>query len=118
LVVEDDENVRNFTVRVLNKNGYRVRSATNAEDALRIFNQEKDGFDLVISDVVLPGKTGIELVDQLLSTNPNLRVLLGSGYMDDKSQWNVIREKGYSFIQKPYIWSELSKAIEDALTPN
>jgi signal transduction histidine kinase/CheY-like chemotaxis protein len=115
LVVEDDENVREFTVRALHTNGYEVISAASAEEALQLFEKEKRNFQLVLSDVVLPGKNGLELVDELLSRKPGLHILLGSGYMDQKSQWPVIKDKGFRFLQKPYILDELICAVGDAV---
>jgi len=115
LIVEDDENVREFTVRALNTNGYTVVSASSAEEALHIFEKEKRDFQLVLSDVVLPGKNGLELVGELLMLKPELHILLGSGYMDQKSQWPIIKEKGFRFLQKPYILDELICAVSDAV---
>jgi len=69
----------------------------------------------VFSDVVLPGINGIELVEQLLVKKPELKALLSSGYMDDKFQWPVIREKGFNFLQKPYTLAELLNSIKEAL---
>jgi len=63
----------------------------------------------------LPGKSGLELVDQLLSREPELRVLLSSGYTDQRLQWSVIRERGFRFIQKPYALTDLFRAIREAI---
>ena len=116
LVVEDDNDVREFTVRALNRSGYSVISAASAEEAIELFEKEDQNFHLVLSDVVLPGKTGIELADELISKNPNIRIVLGSGYMDQKSQWSVIKQKGFRFLKKPYKWSDLAKTVNDAIT--
>ena len=102
LLVEDDDEIREFAKRVLFESGYVGFEAANAEEALSIFGKEKGDFHLVFSDVVLPVKSGLQLVEQLLCRKPELKVLLTSGYTDQKSQWPVICEKGYRFIQKPY----------------
>jgi len=115
LVVEDEEEVRKVAALALGENGYIIFEAADAEDALNIFEREKENFDLVFSDVVLPDKTGLQLVDQLLSRKPELRVLLSSGYANDKSQWPIMRERGYRFIQKPYALSDLIQAIREAI---
>jgi signal transduction histidine kinase/CheY-like chemotaxis protein len=115
LLVEDEEEVREFTTMVLGENGYVVCEAASAEEALDIFDKEAGNFDLIFSDVVLPGKSGIQLVDQLISHKPEIRILLSSGYTDHKSQWPVIRERGFRFLQKPYGLTDLLRAIREAI---
>jgi PAS domain S-box-containing protein len=115
LLVEDDESVRKFTARVLRKHGYTVKEAVSAEEGLDIFEREKGEFDLVFSDVVLPGRTGLQLAEDLLPRKPELRVILTSGYTEQKSQWRLIQEKGFHFIQKPYSINDLLVMVRDAI---
>jgi len=116
LLVEDEEKVREFTTKALNKCGYSVVATCSAQEALRIFETRENDFDLIFTDVVLSDQNGIELVEILLSRNPNLRVLLSSGYLDQKSQWPIIVEKGFPFLQKPYTLSGLLQAIRLAMS--
>ncbi len=115
LLVEDDGGIREFAKRVLVDSGYEGFEAANSEEALNLFDKEKGNFDLVFSDVVLPGKSGLQLVEELHSRKPELKVLLTSGYTDQKSQWPIIREKGYRFIQKPYGLTDLLQAVRKVL---
>ena len=115
MVVEDEAGVLKVAIRILGKNGYVVFGAANAKEAQDIFKREKGNFDLVFSDIILPDKNGIELVDELISLNPDIHILISSGYTDDKSQLQTIREKGFKFIQKPYSLSDLLKAIRKAI---
>ena len=115
LLVEDEGGVREFVTGMLGENGYVVFEAANAKEALDIFEREEGKFHLVFCDVVLPDKSGLELVDQLLSREPELRVLLSSGYTDQRLQWSVIRERGFRFIQKPYALTDLFRAIREAI---
>ncbi len=115
LLVEDEEEVREFATEALSKNGYVIYDAANAEQALDIFEREAGNFDLIFSDVVLTGKSGLQFVDQLLSRKPSLHVLLSSGYTDHKSQWLAIQERGFRFLQKPYALNDLFKAIREAM---
>jgi two-component system cell cycle sensor histidine kinase/response regulator CckA len=115
LLVEDDDGIREFAKRVLFESGYVGFEAVNAEEALNIFGKEKGDFHLIFSDVVLPDKSGLQLVDQLLSRKPELKVLLTSGYTDQKSQWPIIREKGYRFIQKPYGLTDLLQVVREVI---
>ncbi len=113
LLVEDEEPIRIVTQKLLSSNGYVVFSAESAEKALSIFKRKKGDFHLVLSDVVLPKKSGVELAGQLLALKPKLNILLSSGYADEKSQWSIIREKGYPFIQKPYTSKKLLHSIKE-----
>jgi len=115
LLVEDEEMLREFATGVLHENGYIVFTAKNVKEALDLFQREKEKFHLIFSDVVLPDKTGIELAQHFLSRNPELKVLLTSGYMDAKSQWTKIQERGFNFVQKPYTLAGLLKAVKKAI---
>lgn len=115
LLVEDDKMVREFTTRLLRKNGYDVFVAEDAEKAEEIFLQENENFDLICTDVVLPNKNGLELADYILECKPDIPILLCSGYTDQKVQWDIIREKGLVFLNKPYIVTELLRSIRNAI---
>jgi len=115
LLVEDDAAILDVTLRTLTRHGYVVTAAANAEEALEIFRQENDNFNLILSDVVLPGKNGLELARELQTRKPDIRIILSSGYADDKSHWPEIRKQGYRFIRKPFTAEELLKNIKMAL---
>jgi len=118
LLIEDHREVREFAKRALNRSGYRVISAADAEEAEDIFAKERGNFHLVLSDVVLPGRSGVLLAERLLSLKPDLRVMLTSGYADERSQWPLIRERGFAFLQKPYTLMGLLRATKGALRPS
>ncbi|MFH1689310.1 MAG: PAS domain S-box protein [Candidatus Eisenbacteria bacterium] len=113
LLVEDEEAVRELASRALKESGYKVFEAGAYEEALEVFEREGGNFDLVFSDVVLPDKSGIRLIDELLSKRPDLQVLVSSGYTDQKSQWPVIQEKGFRFLQKPYSLVDLLGTVDE-----
>ncbi|MBI4834795.1 MAG: PAS domain S-box protein [Planctomycetes bacterium] len=115
LLVEDDDAIRDFTFKILSKNGYHVSPASMVKEALDIFLKEKGGFDLLLSDMVLPDKTGLELAEQLRTAKPNLPIIMSSGYTDNKIGLNGPAEKGYKFIQKPYNTLHLLKMIKETL---
>jgi two-component system cell cycle sensor histidine kinase/response regulator CckA len=115
LIVEDERIVQESTDRALVKSGYSVLSASNGAEALRIFENEGGAFDLVFSDVVLPDRNGIELVETLKSKNPKIKVLLSSGYTDYKAQWPVIIERGFQYLQKPYMMNNLLQTLRKVL---
>ncbi len=115
LVVEDQGEVLQLAVRLLSENGYVVYEASNATAALELFEREKGDFALIFSDVVLPDFDGIRLLDDLRRRKPDCRVLLVSGYADERSRWPLIQERGYRFINKPYAIADLLKLIKEVL---
>jgi len=115
LLVEDEEGIREFTAEALRENGYIIFEAANAKEALELFKNEDGNFDLIFSDVVMPGKSGLQLVVELLSDKPDLRVLLSSGYSDKKSRWCEIKKRGFRFLQKPYSVPGLLETIREVL---
>lgn len=115
LLVEDDKALRDFAVRVLTENGYIVFSAAGVTEVFDRFDVESGAFDLVFSDVMLPDVNGVKLVEFLLERNTELKVLLTSGYTDEKSHWMHIQKKGYNFLQKPYTIDTLLNKIVEVL---
>lgn len=115
LVVEDEEKVREFTTSGLNRNGYLAISAADAEEAMDIYKREKGQFHMVLSDVGLPGRSGIDMIADLQSFDPNLRVLLISGYTDHESRWPKIKENGYHFLEKPYTLNDLLRVVQEVV---
>jgi two-component system cell cycle sensor histidine kinase/response regulator CckA len=115
LLVEDEDKVRESAAKAMLKCGYRVVIASNVKTAMEIIVQEKGRFDLVFTDVVLSDRTGIDLAEEILRDFPKMKILLCSGYTDQKSQWPIIREKGFRFLQKPYDLTGLLRAVHEAL---
>jgi two-component system cell cycle sensor histidine kinase/response regulator CckA len=115
LLVEDEDKVRESTAKAMVKCGYRVVIASNADAAMEMTSRENGRFDLVFTDVVLSDRTGIELAEEILRDYPDMKILLCSGYADQKSQWPIIREKGFRFLQKPYDLTGLLRAVHEAL---
>jgi PAS domain S-box-containing protein len=117
LLVEDDKNVRDFAARVLAQNGYTVLTAGDAQEAMHILEGESWDLDLVFSDVVLPDRSGLELADDIIAHGTPVRILLSSGYTGPRSRWETIRQRGLSFLQKPYTLAQLLSAIREATDP-
>ncbi len=115
LLVEDDKEVRTPTYRILTECGYAVQEAESADEALAIFERDEGDFDLLFSDVILTGKSGLYLADELSGRNPGMGVLLTSGHADNKSQWPAIKDRGLAFISKPYSAVDLLSAIKGSL---
>jgi two-component system cell cycle sensor histidine kinase/response regulator CckA len=115
LLVEDEDDVRDFAALALRSSGYYVSEAASAEEAVEVFTRKQGKFDLVFSDVVLSGKSGVQLAEDIKSLSPSTPVLLTSGYTDDKSQLAEIRNRNLPFIQKPYALNDLLAAVNRAI---
>ncbi|MFC2048700.1 ATP-binding protein [Elusimicrobiota bacterium] len=116
LLVEDEESVRNMNKKVLNKYGYKTMEAANAEEGIDIFRKKNREINMVLSDIVLPGKSGIALTEEIFSQNPNAKILLSSGYTEERISFEEMKKKGISFIQKPYGIHDLLKIINKVLS--
>lgn len=114
LVVEDHAEVREIAKEMLTINGYTVFPVASAGEARELFEKENGGFDLVFTDMILTDSTGAQLVDGLLS-RWKFGVIIASGYTDEKSNWSLIKEKRYRFLNKPYSMQELLAAVKDEL---
>jgi len=109
LLVEDNETVGSFAQNLLTELGQDVVWATDAEDALRLLDEHQGSFDLVFSDIVMPGLNGIDLAEEVRSRWPGLPVVLTSGYS------HVLAEKGshgFELLPKPYTIEGLLSVIE------
>ena len=112
LVVEDQDAVRALVSGVLEKRGFSVFQATNARDARRVLASEP-AIDLVITDVVMPGESGLELADWLRDAYPKARVTFISGYSDHPAMATVPREK---LLRKPFTPNGLLAHVRNALS--
>jgi len=115
LVVEDQAEVRKFAAEALKGYGYHVVQAADAGTALALEAGRPDGFDLVLADLVMPGKSGKELAARLRKIQPDIGVLLMSGYDQDTAGQQAIRELGAEFIQKPFTAEELATKVRSVL---
>ena len=117
LVVEDQAQVRDYTVAVLKEYGYRVIQAENASEALLFCERERERVDLVLTDVVMPNVSGRELANRLEKLRPGIKVLFMSGYTDNAVMHHGVLEKGAEFIQKPFSPEELAGKVRAVLGP-
>ncbi|MHB1003486.1 MAG: response regulator, partial [Thermoleophilia bacterium] len=92
-------------------------AAADAEEAITVFQMQGDDFDLLFSDVILPGKNGVWLADKLRQLQPELPVLLTSGYNELKD-WHSIKRNGYEFMSKPYSLPDLIMQVAGLMEPD
>ncbi len=115
LLVEDEAPVRELVRDTLTAKGYRVIEAENGEAGLAAAARHKGNIDLLITDVVMPGLGGRELVQQLAQTRPKTKVLYLSGYTEDAIISDGTIQKGAAFLQKPFTLQSLSRKVRDVL---
>ena len=115
LVVEDEEPLRRLTRRILESRGYTVLDAANGEEAIRALASAPNRVDLLLSDIVMPGMSGRELVERLLPVYPWLRVLFMSGYTEDTMLQHRVAELGITVIEKPFTRDDLALAVRNTL---
>lgn len=116
LVVDDDKIVRNSTVEILSDLGYHVSSCSDGEEALRFYNLQWRDVDIVLLDMIMPKMNGLKCLRGLKKINPDVRVLVTSGYIEEVQRSDALREGAIGILQKPFQFAELSKKIDDILT--
>jgi CheY-like chemotaxis protein len=110
LLVEDDTALRDTTVRVLAGGGHRVLQAADAEEALRVLSESSEHVDVVVSDVVLPGMSGVDLARRLEARADAPEIVLVSGYTDDVAMRSE-GSGGRPVIDKPFTAEQLLDAV-------
>jgi len=111
LVIEDEAGVRKLAVSVLRSRGYEVEEAEDGEEALDIINAKPGGFDLVISDVVMPGMNGPTLIKQAREKLGHARVIFISGYAEQELA-KQLDDRAVSFLPKPFSVRQLSELVK------
>jgi signal transduction histidine kinase/CheY-like chemotaxis protein len=116
LVVEDEEEVRRVASRSLRNCGYQVIEAADAKQALELYQHNAGAIRVLLTDVVMPGMTGVELSRRLLASNSQLKVIYVSGYAEAmQPARDGIALEGATFLQKPYRPRELAAKVREVL---
>ena len=101
--------------RLLEWHGYTVLEARNGEDALRVYEANESGIDLVLTDLVMPEMGGHELIERLRARDPGLRVLFMSGYTERDFTSNGSMPPGTGFVEKPFTVEKLMRRLREVL---
>ncbi len=116
LVVDDEREVRRLLSLLLEDAGFRVYAAKDGEEALDLFERLQGGIDLVVTDVVMPRMGGVELVARLREKDPQLPIILVSGYSSSFSVSELGGVTGVVFLPKPITKDDLNRAVEQVLS--
>jgi CheY-like chemotaxis protein len=116
LVVEDDPAVREIAVAILDELGYHVLQAEDGEEGLHAFGQHVGTLDLLLTDVVLPGKLrGGDLAERMTAVRPEIRVLFMSGYTENSIVHHGRLDDGVQLISKPFTREQLARRVAELL---
>ena len=115
LIVEDQAEVRSLVRRVLRQWGYVTLEASGADESLALLNRHSDPIALMITDVVMPGMTGVRLADVVKRIRPEIKVLFMSGYTNSEIDHEGLLHAGVEFIQKPFTPDALVAKIRAVL---
>ena len=115
LVVEDETGIRILVRKILERQGYRVLDAPQADAAIRLCQEFAGQIQLVITDVIMPEMGGREMVQKLLQIRPGIKVLYVSGYTDDEEVQAANLARGSAFLQKPFTLGALLDKVREVL---
>lgn len=115
LVVEDEADLTHIFQRALSRHGYTVVTAGSGEEALQTAQAHGGRIDLLISDIVMPGMGGRELVWRMREIFPHISVILLSGYADEQSALEMMDDGAAVFIEKPVDLTVLEKIVRETL---
>lgn len=118
LIAEDDKPVRRFISNYLGRRGYYIITANDGDEAVTMFNGNRELIDLVILDVVMPGKNGKIVYEEIKKVNPEIKVLFISGHTDDILSAKGIQQENLEFMQKPLEPTAFLTKVKELLTPN
>ncbi len=115
LITEDEFSVRALAARILRARGYAVLEASNGKEALRIAGEYAGEIQLVLTDVIMPGMSGKDLVSKLKATRPGIKAFYISGYTDNAIVHHGILDPGIAFLQKPFTAENLARKVREVL---
>ncbi|GEM_PF-1015522 len=114
LLIDDERVILDVASRILKRLGYAVLAAPDGHEGLRVFAERRHEIALVILDMVMPKLNGREVFRRLKEIDPNVRVLLSSGYSPDGEAQAILNEGVLGFVQKPYVMNDLAQAVKRA----
>ena len=118
LLIDDERVILEVAGRILKRLGYTVLTTPDGHEGVRVFAERHHEIALVILDMVMPKLGGREVFRRLQAIDPQVRVLLSSGYSADGDAQAILNEGVLGFVQKPYVMNDLAQAVKRAIKPN
>ena len=116
LIVEDDESVRTLAARALERDGHDVTVATDGAQGLDVIRKARGGYDLVVSDIRMPEMDGIEMATAAAREFPTMRIVLMTGYADQRERAEELNGIILDVVQKPFTLAEIRGRVGKALS--
>jgi two-component system, cell cycle sensor histidine kinase and response regulator CckA len=116
LLVEDEDGVRSFAVRALQRQGYEVVEASTGLEALEVMERENGRIDIVVSDVMMPEMDGPTMLKEMRKTLPDLKIIFVSGYPDDAFKNGLEPNETFAFLPKPFSLPQLAAKVKEELS--
>jgi two-component system, cell cycle response regulator CpdR len=115
LIVEDDESVRTLAARALERAGHMIDIAADGAQGLALIRAARGGYDLVVSDIRMPEMDGIQMAKAAASLFPAIKILLMTGYADQRERAEELNGVIVDVVQKPFTLAEIRARVEQAL---
>ncbi|MCF6100952.1 response regulator [Mesorhizobium muleiense] len=115
LIVEDDESVRTLAARALERAGHMIDIAADGAQGLALIRAARGGYDLVVSDIRMPEMDGIHMAKAAASLFPAMKILLMTGYADQRERAEELNGVIVDVVQKPFTLAEIRARVEQAL---
>ena len=113
LIVDDEEMILNVGKKMLEKMSHNVIAANSGKEAIKLFEADRHGIDLVVLDMIMPEMGGRETFERIREINPDVKVLIASGYAQGENTAEILERGGSGFIQKPFTMKELAQKIRE-----
>ncbi len=115
LFVDDDQDISQVSKRILENLGYQVTVQNSATEAFQLFHKMPDGFDLIITDLMMPEMSGLELSKKIMDIRKDIPIILSSGYSESILNKENLPEGITGLLTKPATMAELKAAVRDAI---
>ncbi|MGO8878957.1 MAG: response regulator [Desulfomonilaceae bacterium] len=115
LLVDDEDLLRELGARILNQYGYHVITASNGKEALEIYQREGESISLVILDLIMPEMDGRQCMAEILRIDPNVKVVIASGYSESGPANGTMADRAKGFVQKPYNVRQFLQTVREIL---
>jgi DNA-binding NtrC family response regulator len=115
LIAEDEESIRRLVARALTQDGHDIMTANDGAEALDVLSREGGAFELLLSDIRMPGMDGIALAVAATRKHPTLTILLMTGYADQRERANDLEAIVHDVVPKPFTLATIRAAVSEAL---
>jgi CheY-like chemotaxis protein len=115
LIVDDEEPIRDLGGKILERAGYSVLTASNGIEAIEMYSKNQEEIALVILDFIMPEMSGKECIDELLGIDPNVKIVVASGYTIDSQTREDLLKRAKGFLEKPFRMNEVQRIVRKVL---